>query len=436
MSTIVIEINDAAVNVSRDGQLLLESPGYAVLDGEQLYLGNEARKLARIRPRWTNNRFWSELGTEPLPGATPRLRHHADLAYWHLASLWSQADDPDAEVVFAVPGSWNTEQLGLLLGLAQELNMRVRCLVDAAVAACAGYADDAIRHLDITLHRILLSELDGGAKVTRRRHLVLAEEGLVHFNNLWADTIADQFVHATRFDPMHSAATEQQIHDQLPACLAELDEHATAVVAVDDNGKQYSVTVRREQLVDAAASAYPRIVQQLQQANADGRVLLSERFAGFPGLQEALGVIPGASIDALAPGAAGRGCMAALDSFATASDEVRYYTEIRRAGEAGTTPEEAAPLPTHLLYRGQAWQLGDAPVLLGVNGGTVHAGVDDESAQCAVARRGARVWLDPRAETRVRLNDREVDDKVVLSVGDQLRLNGLEEAVQVISLVN
>lgn len=436
MSIIIIEINDAALSISRDGDLLLESPGYAVLDGNQLYLGNEARKLARIKPRWTNNRFWAELGNEPLAGATPQLRHHADLAFAHLASLWEQTGKPDSEVIFAVPGTWTSEQLGLLLGLANELGMRVRCLVDAAVAAGAGTAGQSVSHLDISLHRVVLSELAGSNAVARRRLLVLAEEGLVHFNNLWADTIADQFVHATRFDPMHSAATEQQIHDQLPACLAELSAQGSAVVAVDDAGKQYSVTVRRDQLVSAAASAYPRIVRQLQQAAAGGRVLLSERFSGFPGLEEALAVVPGISVESLAPGAAARGCVAALESFDDSSDEIRYYTELPRAGQRIQPDAQPGPVPTHLLYRGQAWLLGPAPTLLGINGGSVHAGVEDDAAQCAIASRGGRIWLEPRAETQVQLNGREVDDNVVLSVGDQVQIGTLEEPVQVIKLVN
>ncbi|MBT8422788.1 MAG: hypothetical protein KJP03_06700, partial [Gammaproteobacteria bacterium] len=373
MTSIIIEINDAALSISEGGELLLESPGYAVLDGDQLYLGNEALKLARIRPRWTNNRFWAELGNEPLSGATPQLRHHADLAYAHLASVWKQAGEPDCEVVFAVPGSWTTEQLGLLLGLAEELGMKVRCLVDAALAACAGSAEHNLSHLDISLHRVVLSELSGGDTLARRRLLVLAEEGLVHFNNLWADTIADQFVHATRFDPMHSAATEQQIHDQLPACLLELNAHATAVVAVDDAGKQYSVTVRRDQLVSAAAAAYPRIVRQLQQSAGGGPILLSERFSGFPGLEDALAVVPGISIEKLTPGSAARGCVAALEMIDPPSDEVRYYTELPRSKQSSAAVPTAEPAPTHLLFRGQAWVLGASPTLLGVNGGAVHA---------------------------------------------------------------
>ncbi len=438
MSIFVFEFNDAGIGISKDGDLLLQSPGYAVLDGDQLYLGSEAQDIARIRPRWTNNQFWSALGTSPMQGATPRVRHHADLAFAHLEHIWKQVGEPDAEVILAVPGSWTTEQLGVLLGLTDEVGIQVRCMVDAAVAAAAGHASESPRHLDISLHRILLSEISGSEVLARQRVLVLAEEGLVHFNNLWANTIADQFVHATRFDPMHSAVTEQQLHDQLPGCLAELDEHGSTHASINEAGKHYSVTLRRDQLVAAAAATYPRIVQQLQtETAASGHLLLSERFAGFPGLEEALSVLAGLQVHSLEPGAAARGCMACLDNLPPNSGDVHFYTELRRSGAANVG--ESAPRraqPTHLMYRGQAWALGSRPTVLSLDENAVVPGDDRGQPQCSVQRIDGRIWLEPRPVTRIEINGRDVGDRVALSVGDQLRFGDHEEAVQVISLVS
>ena len=440
MSIFVFEFNDAAISASKDGQLLLESPGYAVLDGQQLYLGNEARDIARIRPRWTNYRFWSALGTEPMAGATSQVRHHADLAYAHLQSIWKQIGEAESEAIFAVPGHWSGEQLGLLLGIADEIGLKVRCMVDAALAAGAAQDDHSARyHLDISLHRIVLSELAGSDVLERKRLFVVAEEGLVHFNNLWANTIADQFVYATRFDPMHRAEIEQQLHDRLPSCLSELADQGAAIVELDDAGKHYSVTVRRDQLVSAAAATYPRIVQQLQLGTAasdsQGGLLLAERFNGFPGLQEALAVIPGIKVQALEPGAAARGCMANLDALTGGDDQVKFHTEIRRQKKAdGGRQAAAGPIPTHLLYRGQAWALGSQALVLSLSDAGVQPDAEGGAAQCSVRRLDGRVWLEPRPITRLELNGREVDDKVALSVGDSLRFHGHEDAVQVISL--
>ena len=66
MATGLIELNDSGINVSVDGKNMLQSPGYAVLDGKRLLLGTEAMNNARLLPRWTNTRFWQQLDTNPL----------------------------------------------------------------------------------------------------------------------------------------------------------------------------------------------------------------------------------------------------------------------------------------------------------------------------------------------------------------------------------
>ncbi len=47
MPTVAIELNDAGVTTARQGTLLPESPGYALVDGEHLVVGAEARDRAR-----------------------------------------------------------------------------------------------------------------------------------------------------------------------------------------------------------------------------------------------------------------------------------------------------------------------------------------------------------------------------------------------------
>lgn len=438
---LVIEVNDAAVTVSNKDGLLLESPGYAVMDGDQLYLGGEAQAVARIKPRWTNNYFWARLGVEAIQGATSQVRHHADLAFAHLQSIWQQVGEDDADVVFAVPGSWTAEQLGLLLGFAEELGLRVRSIVDAAVAATASTPESGrLWHLDISLHRILLTEILAGHMLAREKVLVVAEEGLVHFNNLWANAIADQFVQATRFDPMHSAATEQLLHDCLPACLADLGERGASTVELSDGGKNYSVTLRRDQLVAAATSTYPRIVQQLQAGAGDGGgLLLSARFNGFPGLVNAVSVLPGLSVGALSAGAAAQGCFVHASELLGDDDAVHFHTELRRGAAGarqGAAPVPEQALPTHLLYRGQAWPISARATVLALDGDTLTTAEGAGEPQCSVRRLDGRVWVEPRPVTQVFLNGRQVDDKLGLSVGDRLEFRGHEEPVQAISLVS
>ena len=60
-TTIAIELNDvgllAASNVGLVGS---PSPGYALLNGKDLWVGSEAQASSRLKPRWVDNRFWEQ----------------------------------------------------------------------------------------------------------------------------------------------------------------------------------------------------------------------------------------------------------------------------------------------------------------------------------------------------------------------------------------
>ena len=70
MSLGIIEINDSGIQVAVDTDLVLTSPGYAVMDGEKLLIGEQGAQFARLLPTWTNNRFWNQLNTDPIANAT------------------------------------------------------------------------------------------------------------------------------------------------------------------------------------------------------------------------------------------------------------------------------------------------------------------------------------------------------------------------------
>ena len=51
MSLNVIELNDAAVQVTRDGSVVCRSPGVALLESHQILAGNAAQARAYLKDR-------------------------------------------------------------------------------------------------------------------------------------------------------------------------------------------------------------------------------------------------------------------------------------------------------------------------------------------------------------------------------------------------
>src|SRR5262245_19023603 len=212
MATIGIEIADTALVVVRDGELLAASPGIALAEPGAPLVGEQAAAAARLKPTHATDRFWSDLSTESwVPNTEPPVSH-ADLACAHLGAVWRAVARDGDTAVLAVPGSMRLHQVGLLLGIARRIGMPVAGVVDAAVAACAGLAArETVLHLDLQVHQAVLTEL-AGATVLRRRHVEIAPRaGQKVMQAAWASLVAEALVRRTRFDPLHNAATEQQL---------------------------------------------------------------------------------------------------------------------------------------------------------------------------------------------------------------------------------
>jgi hypothetical protein len=128
MTRIAVELNDTGLQVARDGAggepvLVGEpSPGFAMLHQGRVLVGEEAARRHRLAPLHAQNRFWHGLGLEALPWSAQGVGTVADLAHAHLAATLAstRGDDANAELLLAVPPGYTRDQLGLLVGIANE----------------------------------------------------------------------------------------------------------------------------------------------------------------------------------------------------------------------------------------------------------------------------------------------------------------------------
>ena len=215
MATIGIEVVDAALVAVRDGESLASSPGVALLDPEGTLVGAEAAAAARLRPVLANDRFWSDLATDSLARPDPPVSH-ADLAH--------------AQLSRSVAASPRT-------AMRRYLPCRVRCGCTRSACCSASRAASAFRWRASWMPpsrpaRALPRALGdasrravspGGADRDAGRDDAAApprrmapRAGLKAIYSAWAQLVAEAMVRRTRFDPLHQAATEQQLYQRLP----------------------------------------------------------------------------------------------------------------------------------------------------------------------------------------------------------------------------
>ncbi len=478
MTTLALELRDAGIRwVDDSGAAGPASPGYALWDGGRVVAGRAAVDRAREKPRFVHHRFWQDLDTEPLGKPFPRGLSTADLAHAHLSEVRGIAPESPSGVILAVSGGFTGQQLGLLLGIARSCDLPVIGLVDAATAATPvatatfGHPGRRILHLDLLLHRVVLTELEMSdppqaaqeprATVVRRRIDLADSGGLVALHNAWARRIAELFVHATRYDPLHSAASEQALYSRLPEWLEALRGTELIEATLGSEGRERSVEITRPDLVGAAESLYeslPEMVLSHKRGGEDVTLLLAHGLADLPGLEPRLAELRGVTTVPLPAGAAAAGALLIREQIATAGEagadpsaglpfvtrlsfKAPPIVERRLQPEARKTVQPEPRRPTHLVHDGLAYPIGNRPFRIGTAlDGEPGLELADKASGISrrhliVLKRGTEVVAEDHSTYGSFVNGERIEGQATLEAGDRLQLGTPGIELQLVAVI-
>ena len=378
MTALAIDINDAGLVVANDSGVLMVEPGFASIERGKIVTGEAARARARRHPRQSSNRFWSALGGDAAALGADLGLSATELAHAQLEALWAKVSTGVTDVLLVVPGGYRSDQLGVLLGLAQECAIPVRAFVDVAIAASVRpYPERQLVYVDASLHRtsITLIEQNGEAQVRAEHSL---SQGLSVFVDAVARRISDLFVRAKRFDPFAHADAEQMLYDRLPAWLAALQREERFELTLRHADEQSSVVAERDAVLAVAEGYYRAVRQLIAQHREPGKALvvqLSDRLAALPGFVGELSRLDRATCESLEVGHAARGALLAASAVAAAPGQVKLLKRLRWRAEAqaaAVAPQRAAAVagfrktpPTHIVYGGLAYRVGAEGLVIG-----------------------------------------------------------------------
>ncbi len=438
MTRLAIHINDAGITLLNKDQIVYREPGFAWLGDDKLTTGFEAFSRARIDPRRIQHRFWSELVTEPLKDSRFTHLSAADLVSQQLERMWRTYGSGVSELYVAVPSYMNAQHLGLFLGIASELKIPVVAMVDSAVAATRREYRNAVPvHIDISLHATTLTRLTQHGAVQSDRSEVLDSCGVRAFYDCWQNTVAEAFVQQSRFDPLHTAETEQMLVDRLGGWLTEASRSDHVAMELEYSGTTYDASLESLTLIGAAASLYQEIASRLRaifRAEDTPAIQVSDRFARLPGLTEMLKARVGGEVFVLEPGATARGALARCRKSA---DDASGVSMIRQLPwdqtaveiEQHTTERTDAGSPTHLLHGYKAYEIGNLALVLGSQEGadarqiTLASEMPGISRRhCSLLRKNGQCVLEDHSRYGTFLNGHRIEGSSVLQVGDVLRV--------------
>jgi hypothetical protein len=281
MSIALLDLNDCNLQLWHQ-DTHVQSPGYALLRGQQYTFGAQARAGARLQPRDINTRYWWQLSTEALQPALGPARHTGDLAHAHLQALHREAQQP-SEMVLAVSGTMAHDQLSLLLGIVQQCPFDAVGLVNRSVALGSLYShSERLFHLEIQLHQAVICELTAhNNTLDLQRTVPLPGCGLLQVQERLVEIIAAAFVRQTRFDPRRKADSEQQLYDALPATLLALQN--SSETNVDVNG--YQARINSSDLQAAGTRLFDSARESIGLQQPGDQVIADPLAALVPGLK-------------------------------------------------------------------------------------------------------------------------------------------------------
>ena len=387
MNVAIIEINDSGLYCGNDQGELIVSPGYALLTKQGITTGKAAFEHAYLEPQQSFNQYWRQLNLSPLSAPNNHARHHADLAYAQLLELHRESGSPQ-KIVFATPGSFDRDQLSILLGLAKASPFDAVGIVDSAVAAaCQSGLSGPLLYMDIQLHQCVLTRLNAdnplecgdteGCHIERTNTEVIADIGLKTFYDIWAQHIANMFIRQYRYDPLHTAAGEQQLYDLLPNWLDQMTETSELAIALDSPQGSYRLNLNRSDLLASSRTRLDQLQKKVRNIWREGEtVIASHRTLLLQGFSEDLGHINTLPNDAVI-----KGCLKNLDAIVGNEETIHFVTRLpsksvlpqtsvstpvpKPTPEPVSTPTITAT-PTHALYQHKAHDIG-AGLYIGID---------------------------------------------------------------------
>ncbi len=438
MPHLATHLNDAGITLLNDQGIVYREPGFAVLDDNSLTTGNSAFARARINPRRIQHRYWSALDTTPLSDRRFSHLSAADLVSRQLEQMCAASDVEGNELIAAVPAYMDAECLGLLLGIAGEIGVSLVTLVDSAVAATRReYVGAVPVHIDISLHGASLSRLSQNGQVQIEQSEQLPECGVHALYDTWLNTVAETFVRQSRFDPLHTAATEQILLNKLGEWLSQASRQEIVRLELEHAGVMHSAEIESLSLIAAAAPYYQTIINKLRalyRADDLPAIQITDRVARLPGLTQMLRAHVGGEVFALEPGATARGALARCRDSQSSGAGVSLVRHLPWDQSAFSVEREElgrveGNAPTHLLYQNTAYAINTSPLEIGSqppeSGRYVSLANDMPGVSrrhCSVSQVTTQCIVEDHSRYGTFVNGHRIKGSTVLQVGDSLRI--------------
>lgn len=297
--------------------------------------------------------------------------------------------------------------------------------------------------------------------LTPKDTFVSSGKGLDFLFGEWMKAISDVFVRSTRFDPLHNAASEQELYSKIPNLISSQHNGRSTFIEMTTGMDRHQVAISRDLLVKTSREVFQEVRQlitsclnEYNKVTHPVTVLVSGRMSRLPGLLDMLTEIENIQCIPLADGAAAYGALNMADQFNTVPQSghgVAFLTKCPWDDSAvhhGEAYSQESSLeerhPTHILYQDIAYPITKTPLVISVNSSSqrvtitpVKSKIHELTAkECFVQFRDMDVVLECSDSLTIRVDETVVTGTTILSLGQNIIIGTSEEKLQLIACLD
>jgi hypothetical protein len=321
MTTLGIELSDSGLLTAAcdtdeprlvevaDRAGAVEWPGFAYADGTRVDFGRAAEDQWFVHPRRVVHNFWERLSLEPstLQVGT-RAAPYSELAFLFLREFTQRlavASSPLEKLVLALPGAYlkdpavEEEKIGLLLGMATELELPLAGLIDRGIASLCDPRAGGFSHampvvvIDVGLDSTDFTLCSTEERLRRRDFIQVPQAGLAQLLKQLTGTMGNRFLRHTAFDILEDGRIEQTFFRQTKEFLVSDAQEWRYQINTTTRG--YEMPAKRAQLVSDAHVFVDPLVETLRaflhnapEAAVPCTLAMTDRALLVPGLESRL----------------------------------------------------------------------------------------------------------------------------------------------------
>jgi len=433
----VLYINDSDISLFQDGVICYQEPGYAFVDNHGIQIGKEAIGKSRIFPKNIENEHWLNLSTSKLKSNNSHHYSSADLVSHQLEEIQSVLNQ-DTSIIVLVPPYMTNDQLSLFLGIANDLNLSIIAFIDSSVAASRyQYTDAKLVHIDLHLHNMSVSLLSQEGKVKVDESIMIENCGQTAFYKAWINMISAAFIDQCRFDPLHSAESDQAIIDGLPLWVSDSIKKVTVEISVKYGNQIYEIEIESAKFYEAAKPLYRLLTNRLRSifsVNDLPAIQLTNQVAQLPGVIDVLKNSLSSSVYVLDAGEIEKGALSRYSKEKSKNSSLKLQKSLDWDKPSVTVDRISKKLknsdrPTHLLYENIAYKIDQSPIMVGSNPTDSDTTIRIKSEitgisrnHCSFVMKDNNCIVCDHSRYGTYLNDQRIQNNTILHNGDLIRI--------------